>query len=219
MMLAENEIEHLDSIVNRGKPLRKGDVLFNAGQTMKSVYAIRTGCIKTCALSAGGEEQITGFHLPGEVIGLDAISSGHHPGFAKAMTTSMICEIPYRELDELTATIPGLRRQMVRIMSQEILDDQKLLLLLSRKNAKERLAALLLNLSARYGKQGFSASRFNLVMTRYEIGNYLGLALETVSRLLGWFQNDGLIKVRNREVEILDMPRLFGLAGIPCEAH
>ncbi len=216
MMLPDAEIQHLDNIVNRGKPMDKGDMLFSAGQSMISIFAIRTGCIKTYTVSPEGDEQITGFHLPGEIVGLDAINSERHPSFAKAMTTSMICEIPYQKLDDLTAVMPGLRRQMVKIMSQEIMEEQKLLLLLNRKNANERLAAFLLNLSARYGKQGFSSSRFNLVMTRNEIGNYLGLALETVSRLMSRFHEDGLIRVQNREIDILDFDALYELAGIPC---
>ncbi|MCW8856155.1 MAG: fumarate/nitrate reduction transcriptional regulator Fnr [Kangiella sp.] len=216
VMLAESEVEHLDSIIQRKKPLTKNEMLFRSGEEFHAIYAVRSGCIKSYTISESGEEQITGFHLAGEIIGLDAISSGKHPSMAKALETSMVCTIPYPKLEMLSGEIPGLRQQLVRVMSREIHDDQELMLLLNKKSADERLAAFLLNLSSRFGKRGLSRTCFNLVMTRGDIANYLGLAVETVSRLFTKLQQNGLIAIKDKEVTITDLSKLSVLAGGKC---
>lgn len=216
VMLAESEVEHLDSIIQRGKALKKGELLFRAGDTFHDMFAVRSGCVKSYTISPDGEEQITGFHLPGEIVGLDAISSGKHPGFAKALMPSAMCTIPYGQLQDLSGYILGLREQLMRVMSREIMEDRELLLLLNQKSADQRLAAFLINLAARYNQRGLSGSRFHLVMTRSDIANYLGLALETVSRLLHRFNNQGLIELKHREVTLLKTDELSGLAGTSC---
>ncbi|MEM9101589.1 MAG: fumarate/nitrate reduction transcriptional regulator Fnr [Pseudomonadota bacterium] len=217
VLLAESEVEHLDTIIQRGRPLKKNDYLFHAGDKLSCLYAVRAGSLKSFSISDDGVEQITGFHLPGEIVGLDAISEDRHPTFIKALETSSVCAIPYERLEELSASITGLRQQLLRIMSKEILEDQALLLLLSKKSADERLAAFLMNLSSRLAQRGLSPTRFRLMMTRGDMGNYLGLAVETVSRILTRFQNDGLIAVVDRELEIKKFEKMAALAGVACE--
>lgn len=149
---------------------------------MQSLYAIRTGTFKTFTVNAQGEEQITGFHLAGDLLGFDAIADSEHPCFAKALETSMVCEIPYNTLDALSDTMPKLKKQILRMMSSEIRSDQEMLTLLNRKNAEQRLATFISTLSSRYHARRLSASDFRLTMTRSDIGNYIGLTLETISR-------------------------------------
>lgn len=216
VMLAEAEIEHLDSIVQRKKPLKKNDMLFHAGDDFQAIYAVRSGCIKSYTISESGEEQITGFHLPGEIIGLDAIDRNSHPSMAKALETSLVCTLPYTKLEMLSGEIAGLRQQLLRVMSREIHSDQELLLLLNKKSADERLAAFIMNLSSRYASRGLSRTCFNLVMTRGDVANYLGLAVETVSRLLTKLQKKDYISVKDKEITITNLKALSELAGSNC---
>lgn len=209
------EIEMLERIVHRKRPLQRNDHLFRPGDAMTSIYAVRSGSIKTYTLTDEGLEQITGFHLPGELLGLDAIGDGSHPCAAKALETSSVCEIPFDRLEELTLRIPGLQRQIFCIMSREIQSDEHVMILLGKKTADERLAAFLLSLSGRFKRRGFSALEFNLPMSRHDIANYLGLAVETVSRLFTRFQNTGLISVRRKFVAITDLDGLRGVANSP----
>jgi CRP/FNR family transcriptional regulator, anaerobic regulatory protein len=217
VMLADSEVAHLDNIIQRGKPLHKNDMVFYAGDDFKGIYAIRSGSLKTYTISPEGVEQITGFHLPGEIVGLDAISINRHPSFAKALETSSVCQIPFDRLEELSCQIPSLQKQMLHVMSREIYEDQELLLLLSKKSADQRFASFLVNLAARFGRRGFSASRFRLTMTRADISNYLGLAVETVSRLLTKLVKQDLIMVNDKEIEIVNMKELAALAGTVCD--
>lgn len=217
--LAEAEIEHLDSIIKRNRPIHRGEHLFRSGDPLGALYAIRSGSLKTYTISPEGEEQITGFHLAGEVIGLDAVYNKAHPSFASAMETTMVCELPFEQLEELSGTIPGLRNQLLRVMSREILEDQELLLLLNKKSAEERLAAFLINLSTRYSRRGRSPNCFLLPMTRSDVGNYLGLTIETVSRLFARLQKAELISTQGKEVTILDMKTMSEMSGTACHTH
>ncbi|MBV35979.1 MAG: transcriptional regulator FNR [Rickettsiales bacterium] len=216
VMLVESEIEHLDSIIQRKKPLNKNEMLFRAGEDFEAIYAVRSGCIKSYTISEDGVEQVTGFHLPGEIIGLDAISREMHPSMAKAIETSSVCTIPYNKLEMLSGEIPGLRQQLIRVMSKEIHDDQELMLLLNKKSADERLAAFLMNLSSRFASRGLSRDCFNLTMTRSDMANYLGLAVETVSRLFSKLQDRNYISIKDKEITIEDMAGLSKLAGTRC---
>ncbi|MES2820032.1 MAG: fumarate/nitrate reduction transcriptional regulator Fnr [Pseudomonadota bacterium] len=207
------DLDALDEIVKRGRPLKKGDILFHQGEAFGSVFAVRSGSLRTFSLSDAGDEQITGFHLPSELVGLSGMDSDVHPVSAQALETTSVCEIPFDKLDELTVQLPQLRRQLMRVMSREIRDDQQMMLLLSKKTADERIAALLINLSARFSARGFSANHFRLAMSRSEIGNYLGLAVETVSRVFTRFQQNGLIAAEGKDVKILDAIQLCALAG------
>jgi len=211
--LNEQELDQLDNIIERKKPIQKGETLFKAGDELKSLYAIRSGTIKSYTITEQGDEQITGFHLAGDLVGFDAVSRQRHLSFAQALETSMVCEIPFDILDELSGRMPKLRQQIMRLMSSEIMGDQEMILLLSKKNAEERLAAFLHNLSTRFSERGLSAREFRLSMTRGDIGNYLGLTVETISRLLGRFQKIELIKVKGKYVTILDPVVLAQLAG------
>ncbi|MFD2176639.1 FNR family transcription factor [Veronia pacifica] len=211
--LDEQELDQLDDIIERKKPVQKGQTLFKAGDGLQALYAIRSGSIKSYTITEQGEEQITGFHLAGDLVGFDAITEMSHPSFAQALETSMVCEIPYEVLDELSGQMPKLRQQIMRLMSSEIKSDQNMILLLSKKNAEERLAAFLYSLSTRFGERGFSAREFRLTMTRGEIGNYLGLTVETISRLLGRFQKSDLLAVNGKYITILDNEKMRDLAG------
>lgn len=208
-----HDMDRLDDIINRRRPLSRGEYLFQAGSPFHAIYAIRSGSVKTFAATEDGQEQVTGFHLPGELVGLDAISSDSHNCSARALETTSVCEIPYMRLEELSTEVPSLQRQLLRVMSKEILQDEHMMMLLGRKAADERLAALLLSISNRFKQRGFSAKEFNLSMSRNDIGNYLGLAVETVSRLFTRFQEEGILDAQRKHVRILDLARLSALAG------
>ena len=211
MGLTQEDVDRLDEIVKRARPLHRGDFLFREGDRFNSLYVVKTGSVKTFAPSPEGGEQVLGFHLPGEIIGLDAIDKDMHACSARVLETSAICEIPFVRLEELTTSIPSLQHQMYRLLSKEIGQDTDMLLLLGKKNAEERLAAFLLSLSQRLHKRGLSPSDFYLSMSRHEIGNYLGLAVETVSRLFTRFQDDGLMRVDRKHIQLLDLPALTAL--------
>ena len=160
-----------------------------------------------------------GFHLPGELVGLDAIADGHHPLAAKALETTSLCEIPFSDLETLSRQLPSLQRQLLRVMSQEIRDDEQNMVTLAQKSAEERLASFLVGLSGRFRRRGFSENQFNLSMSRSDIGNYLGLALETVSRLFTRFQNEGLLRVDRKHIELLNRERLCLFSSAKCSAE
>jgi len=211
--IGKDDMELLNSIIKRRRPISRNGNVFCLGDNFHALFAIRSGSVKTYTITEDGSEQITGFHLPGEIIGLDAISSGYHPCGAKALETTSVCEIPFERLEELAETIPGLGRQLLRIMSREIQSDEELLTLLGKKSAEERLATLLLSLAQRYGERGFSFKEFHLSMSRNDIGNYLGLAVETVSRLFSRFQQQNLIVVHNKHICIEHLGHLQAIAG------
>ncbi|WP_462320619.1 fumarate/nitrate reduction transcriptional regulator Fnr [Halochromatium sp.] len=215
MGLAPEDVERLDSIIKRSRPLHRGDHLFRGGERFRSLYVVKTGSVKTYAPSEEGGEQVLGFHLPGEIIGLDAIDKSCHACSAKVLETSAICEVPFQRFEELAASIPSLQHQMYRLLSKEIGQDADMLLLLGKKNAEERLAAFLTSMSSRLSKRGLSPTDFYLSMSRHEIGSYLGLAVETVSRLFTRFQEDGLLRVDRKHVEVLNLPALEMMAGSP----
>lgn len=217
LALQSDELDTLDEIVKRGRPLKKGEILFRQGEPFSSIYALRSGAVKTFSLSDNGEEQITGFHLASEMIGLSAMDNQRYPVSAVALETTSVCEIPFERLDDLTAVMPQLRKQVMRLMSREIREDQQMMLLLSKKTADERIATLLINLSARFRARGYSARSFRLAMSRNEIGNYLGLAVETVSRVFTRFQQQGLIAAEGKNIEILEHTDLCALAGGSAE--
>lgn len=206
--LNEQELDTLDNIIDRKRPIRKNEKIFSDGQALHSLYAIRSGTFKTFMIDAHGEEQITGFHLPGDLLGFDAISDAEHQSFAQALETSMVCEIPYDTLDQLSDSMPVLKKQVLRLMSNEIRGDQNMLSLLNRKNAEQRLATFIATLSVRYKERGLSSTEFRLTMTRGDIGNYIGLTVETISRLLNRFHKEGLIDVNGKLITILNAEKL-----------
>ena len=216
--LAHDELERLDQIVNKKRPLRRGDYLYRAGGSLQSLYAVRTGFFKSCVMHDDGREQVAGFHMAGELLGMDGIGSGKHMCDAVSLEDSEVCEIPFTELEKLSRDIPTLQQHFHRIMSREIARDYGVMLLLGSMRAEERLAAFLLNLSQRFAARGYSSKSFLLRMTRNEIGSYLGLKLETISRALSHFQTEGIIAVQNKNVEILDPDRLRALVS-QCAGH
>jgi len=212
--LNDKELDTLDNIIDRKRPIHKGEQIFQDGDTMQALYAIRSGTFKTFTVNEQGEEQITGFHLAGDLLGFDAIANSEHPSFAKALETSMVCEIPYNTLDTLSNTMPKLKKQILRMMSSEIRSDQDMLTLLNRKNAEQRLATFISSLASRYHARGLSSTDFRLTMTRSDIGNYIGLTVETISRLLNRFQKNELIAVEGKLITILDIDKLNECASL-----
>jgi CRP/FNR family transcriptional regulator len=174
---------------------------------------VRSGCVKTVTESANGDEQIVGFHLAGELLGLDGFADGEHTCNALALETSSVCELPLDQLEDLCKAMPSLQRQMRRIMGKEVSAEHKQLLLLGKMNSEERLASFLLGLSARMQERNWKVDEFNLSMPRQDIANYLGMAVETVSRLFASFQNEKIIAVDRRHITILDMARLKSIVG------
>jgi CRP/FNR family transcriptional regulator len=209
------DLDLLERIIKRRRMLERGEEVIRPGEPFRAVYAVRSGSIQTYARTRSGRTLVTGFHLPGELIGLDAIDSGVHHAGARALESSSVCELPFDRLEALGARISSVQRQMLRIMSKRILQDEVLRVQLCARGAAQRLAAFLAGLSQRFKRRGFSPTEFNLRMSRRDIGEYLGLAHETVSRLLARFERERLIAVRRRHVRILDGARLAALGLVP----
>jgi CRP/FNR family transcriptional regulator len=195
------------------RPVSRGDTLFRAGDAFQSLYAVRTGFFKTCVSSEDGRDQVTGFQMAGELLGLDGIGTEKHTCDAVALEDSQVCVIPYFQLEDLSREFTDLQRQFHKIMSREIVRDHGVMLLLGSMRAEERLAAFLLNLTQRLRTRGFSATSLVLRMTREEIGSYLGLKLETVSRTFSKFQDDGILEVKQRQIRVLDPTALQALVN------
>jgi CRP/FNR family transcriptional regulator len=208
----ECDLEDLNRIIRRRRPLPRGSILFARGHALESIHAVRAGSLKTYTVAPNGQEQITGFYQAGDLLGLDAIHTGSHPCTAKALETSAICEIPFERFEQLAAKAPALNRQLLKIMSKELSFDQAMLMLMGNKNSHARLAAFLAYLSDRLSQRGFSGAELHLSMSREDIGNYLGLAMETVSRMFTRFQREGLLEVEGKHVRILDLEGLRTLA-------
>lgn len=211
--LSERDLARLESVIGCRRRLARGEKLFRAGQQFGTLFAVRFGHFVTCRSDHRGERYVTGFPMAGELLGMDAIGDGEHASTALALEDSEVCEIPYASLQALMVEMPQVMAHFHRTMSQEILRDQSAIRLLGILRADERLASLLLNLSARYAMRGFSPRRFRLRMSRDDIARYLGLKIETVSRLLARFRALGLIRLERRELEIVDMRRLDALSA------
>jgi len=211
--LESPELERFDAIVAQKRKVARGAALYRNGDTFEALYAVRSGAFKSVGVSRQGDEKITGFYLPGEMLGLDSISPCRHSYDAIALEDSEVCVIPYAALEQMAASTPALQRQLFRLLSSDISRDQGLMLLLGSMSAEQRLAAFLLSLSRRFQRMGFAANCFVLRMTREEIGNYLGVTLETISRLMSRFQRAGLIAVQQRDVELSDVEGLMEIVG------
>jgi CRP/FNR family transcriptional regulator len=210
--IGQADIELLDKIVKNRRIFKRGEYLFRLGHPFHSVYALRSGSVKSYVLMDDGRVQITGFHIAGELLGLNAVNTRLYNCEARALETTSVCEIPFDRLEELGQQIPSLQYQMLRVMSQEIAYNQELMLLLGKKNADERLATYLIGLSSRFAKRSYSSTEFNLSMSRSDIGNYLGMAEETVCRVLARFEQEGLISMQRRLVRLRDIDRLATVA-------
>ena len=208
-----DELKLIDTVVERKKPVHKNDYLFHAGDTNRSIYAVLSGSVKTLVDNPNGEEQIVGFHLPGELLGMDGFSGDAHTCSAVALETSSVCEFPLESLDEVCHEVPSIQYAMRRIMGKEVTKDHAMLLLLGRMSAEEKLASFLISLSKRMAQRHWKPTEFNLTMPRQDIANYLGLAVETVSRLFAHLQDQEIIEVDRRRVNICDMERLKSIIG------
>ena len=203
--LSKLELEYLDKhLVTTRRKVARGAALYQAGAPLESVYAVWTGFFKTSLASRDGRDQVTGFQMGGELLGLDGIATRRHEVDAVALEDSQVCVMPFGVLESLALEVPPLQQQLHRVMSCEIVRHQRVMLLLGSMYAEERLAAFLLNLTKRLHARGFSASQLLLRMTREEIGSFLGLTLETVSRTFSKFQAEGLLHVHNRQIRITD---------------
>lgn len=213
MGLEDADINRLDQIIGKRRRLERDERLYQMGEPFRNLYAVRFGHFKTYQINASGEAQITGFQMAGELLGMDAISGDRHRCDAVALEDSEVCEIPFSRLEELFGQVPALLRHFHRIMSQEITREQNIMLLLGNMRAEQRFAVFLVNKSARYAARGYSPTTFQLRMSREDIGNYLGLTIESVSRLLSRFKKQGWLKVDKREVTLLDLPHLKAMAA------
>ncbi len=198
------DLDRLDELVGSKKKVKRQQSLYRAGESFEAIYAIRAGSFKTEVLLEDGRVQVTGFQMTGEMLGLDGISNEYHSCSAIALEDSEVCVIPYSKLEELSRQVAGLQHHFHKVMSREIVRDHGVMMLLGSMRAEERLAAFLLNMSQRFTARGFSPFEFHLRMTREEIGSYLGLKLETVSRAFSRFQEEGLISVQQRHIRILN---------------
>jgi len=219
--LPRADVEKLDTLVQERIRIPKGEALFRLGDTGQAVYALRFGCIKTQIGDISGQVQITGFMLPGELLGMNSLVQARQRSHAIALEDSEVCVLPLGALDTLLAQLPTLQQKFRLLMMQEIDRSHNLILLLGSLRAERRLAAFLLDMSRRFAALGYSSSKFILRMNREDIGNHLNLTIETVSRLLTRFGKEGLIRVQNRHVHLLDIPALQALSGLawppPCQ--
>jgi len=214
LALNHEDVVELDNIIQRSKPLQKGQHLYRESDNFQSVFAVRSGTLKAYRTTDDGREQVTGFYFPGEILGMDGISKNSHASSAKALETSAICEIPFNSLSRLSSSLPQLQHHFFQLMSREITEDQQLITLLSKNSADERVASLMLSISARNARRHLSPTNFRLPMSRVDIGNYLGLTVETVSRVFSRMQKMDILKVDNKEIEILDPDGLHAMANL-----
>lgn len=206
--LTPAELDRVDDVVASRRKVKRGTTLFRTGEKFTSLFAIRTGFFKTSVVSEDGKDQVTGFQMAGEIIGLDGIVNDHHTCEAVALEDAEVCIMPFDRVEELSREVVSLQRHVHKIMSREIVREHGVMLLLGSMRAEERLAAFLLNLVQRLNARGFSQTELVLRMTREEIGSYLGLKLETVSRTFSKFVDDGIVEVKQRHIRILNAEML-----------
>ena len=215
--LNQEELDRIDGLVAVRRKVKRGATLFRNGETFTALYAIRTGFFKTSITTEDGRDQVTGFQMAGEIIGLDGIVNDQHTCDAVALEDAEVCEMPFDRIEELSREVNALQRHVHKIMSREIVREHGVMLLLGSMRAEERLAAFLLNLVQRLHARGFSPLELVLRMTREEIGSYLGLKLETVSRTFSKFAEDGMVEVKQRHIRILDTEALKRIVNLqPC---
>ena len=209
----KEEIEIIDELVTDRPHLKKSEYLFHAGDKFRSLYAIKSGAVKTFGSTRDGREQITGFHFAGELIGLDAIGNNMHNCNAVALEKTVICDLPYQDIEGVSTQIPSIQREITRLMSKEIRNDEDMLMAMGSMRAEQRVACFLFNMHRRLSSSSNDVISLRLPMTREEIGNYLGLSLETVSRRMSSLQEDGIINVENRLITLRDIEALQQLCN------
>jgi CRP/FNR family transcriptional regulator len=209
--LCAEDMERVENIVYARRRVRRGEALFNPGDEFKAIYAVRCGFFKTSVVDGEGREQVTGFFMGGELLGMDGVGAGRYHCAAIALEDSEVCVMPFALVEKMAREIPGLQRNLHAVLSREIVREHGVMMLLGSMRAEERLATFLLNLSRRFMRRGYAANDFHLRMTREELGSFLGLKLETVSRLFSKFQEEGLLEVNQKHVSIRDSARLEAL--------
>ncbi len=211
--LHNDDLVRLDKIIKRSQTYKRGQSLFIADLEFTSLFIVRSGSFKTTIFTRNGREQVTGFYFPADIVGLDAINTRSYKSHAKALESSTVCELPYELLQDLSKDMPQLQSQLLSRMGRELYSDKELMLLLGKKSADEKLATYLLSISRNFSERGFSANDFQLSMSRGDIANHLGLAVETISRLFSRFQDDGLITITGKSISLIDMKILKELCG------
>jgi len=211
-------LDRLDAAIHVRQRIKRKETLYRPGDRFTALYAVRLGTFKTLALAEDGVEQITGYHMPGDVIGADGAGDERHTSHAVALEDSEVCVLPYNQLDRLSATVPELRHNLFRLASRDLCRDHAMMLSLGSRSAEARLTLFLLDLAERFRARGYSAREFVLRMTREEIASYLGLKLETVSRLFSSLQEQGLLQVQGRAVKLLDVNGLRKVVGAHAPA-
>jgi len=214
--LTAEQMARAEKVVYLRRRLKRGEPLYNAADPFNSIYAVRSGFFKSSVVDGDGREQVTGFNMGGELLGLDAIASGKHDGSAVALEDSEVCVMPFSLIEDLGREMPVMQRHVHAVLAREIVRDHGVMMLLGSMRAEERLAAFLLNISRRFVRRGYSATEFHLRMTREELGSYLGLKLETVSRLFSRFQDEGLIEVQQKHIRIRNVA---GLEAVLATRH
>lgn len=206
--LTPAETERIEALICPSSTIKTGESLFRAGDSFQSIYAVRAGSFKTVVMHRDGREHVTGFQLAGDVLGLDGIGSGRHSCDALAIEDSKVCIIPFHLLEAMCRDVKAMQQHVHRLMGGEIVREATLMMLLGTMSADQRVATFLLNMSGKLKSRGYSPAEFHLRMTREEIGSYLGLTLETVSRMLSKFQKDGLVDTHGKQIRILNMDGL-----------
>ena len=202
--LDAGELVEIDTLVGARRPVKKGQSIYQAGDRFEALFAVRVGSMKTVVLAEDGREQVTGYHMAGDIVGLEGMACDHHTATATALEDSEACVLAADTLETLADRVPALQHNLRRFLAREITREQSIMLVLGSMRAEERLAAFLIDLAARYRRRGYSSTHFVLRMTREEIGSYLGLKLETVSRLFSRFQQEGIVRIDGRDVTLLD---------------
>jgi CRP/FNR family transcriptional regulator len=214
--LTIEEMKQVDTLIGHRTRVRKGEALYRAGEPFHALYAVRIGSLKTTVLAEDGREQVTGFHMQGEIVGFDGVGTDCHRAGAVALEDTEVCMLPFISIENLARTMPDLQHILHQVMAREITRGQNMMMMLGSMRAEERLAVFLMNLAERYRRRGYSSIEYELRMARWEIGSYLGLRLETVSRLFSRFQEDGLTQVRGRAVTLVDPAGLKRIIGHRC---
>ncbi len=201
--IGRDDLARLDTTIRDKRTLDQGSMLYRDGDSFQSLYVVRSGALKSFVLNEAGEVQILGFHLPGEIVGFDALATDRHVSHAEALESTSICELPYARLQQVANEVPGLHRQLMRVISREMVEEHRHTVMMGRQQAQERLAILLKNLTDRYARLQRNTTTLTLPMSRYDIANYLGLVVETVSRLFSRMKEMGVLEVDRKSVRIL----------------
>ncbi|WNO10885.1 helix-turn-helix domain-containing protein [Teredinibacter sp. KSP-S5-2] len=215
--LSKQDLDKFDQIVEQHRPIDKGEYLYQASKEFKSVFLLKTGAIKTVKNTHKGHERVTGFYFPGEIVGVDGLASNHHSNSAIALERSTVSIIPFSRLEKISSDNPDIQRWFFQVLSKSIIHEQQLMTLINTQQAQERVIFLLLNLSRRYSSRGLSAKEFFLPMSRTDIGNYLGITIETVSRVLSRLQKFNLIKVDKKLIFLADIDKLASMVSMNNE--